>query len=693
MPTYHEILTTDLSALNDSADRWESMAGKFEKQEGVYRDKVYGISMGQTWEGLSADAANATFKITLKEFKNAQTEAKAVASLLRDAHTQFVTLKGKLQTARDEAIAADMQVSDQGLVRYDYSKLSEGEKTALRHDLDYQASISKAVRSWQDHIDQAVRAVTEADDGVRIALKAVVVDSNTNDGTEKGFNADAKGDIEKYEADEVRDIALRINHGEKVSGKELSELQRAFRDNGDDKAFGRTLLDGLGARGTIQFTNRLNDLAHVRDTKHAGDYTAIETGLSNSLATATKDTKSSWYKDWRADMQKAGVARYETDSQGARLDKARGYQSLITLMQHGGGYEGQVLQDLSDDMIEAEKKNPDIWDLKHEYAGKRDGWFANDPVDGALGLMSHDPKTAADYLSDDHRMKYLMHDRDWNVTIHGTEAAKATVYSQGLDADDRVGLGAALQAGATGMDPSDEHAKYVEHSDDNKHILKSSVKYLADEGDKFPPSLRDPMAKVFANHGSTIHEAMSSANMAHSPVPQDELYEVTKQISKSQDSYADLNSGLNHAMVNGVHESGQQDPKDSLTRAGRTVGFLEQARVDAAGDPEVAEFKSKWIVDKAVSYIPVASDDVQAGVDYVTDKWLADEQQKLDDKAADENVAHYENRNEQLMALAEEWRKSHGSDSSSEYGPEDAIDQAATAGIERARGVSGESAK
>jgi hypothetical protein len=45
--------------------------------------------MGQTWTGLSADAANRRFDTTLKEFQNAQVEAKSIASLLRDAHTQL----------------------------------------------------------------------------------------------------------------------------------------------------------------------------------------------------------------------------------------------------------------------------------------------------------------------------------------------------------------------------------------------------------------------------------------------------------------------------------------------------------------------------------------------------------------------------------------------------------------------------
>ena len=68
------------------------------------------------------------------------------------------------------------------------------------------------------------------------------------------------------------------------------------------------------------------------------------------------------------------------------------------------------------------------------------------------------------------------------------------------------------------------------------------------------------------------------------------------------------------------------------------MGFLgASSSVESAGDPKTAEFKHKWVVDQAIGYIPVGGDEIQAGVDYVTDKWLADEQKKLDEKAADKN--------------------------------------------------------
>jgi hypothetical protein len=84
---------------------------------------------------------------------------------------------------------------------------------------------------------------------------------------------------------------------------------------------------------------------------------------------------------------------------------------------------------------------------------------------------------------------------------------------------------------------------------------------------------------------------------------------------------------------------------------------------------------------------------VQEGFDYVTDRWLEDEQKKLDDKHSEDNVQAYSKRNGQLMALAEEWRKLHRLDDGSYFNPKEEINRSASDGIAHAVGVSGESPK
>ncbi|MER5812633.1 hypothetical protein ABT143_31360 [Streptomyces sp. NPDC002033] len=105
-----------------------------------------------------------------------------------------------------------MSVSEQGQVTFDYSRLTPAERSAYQHDADGQAAIRAAVDKWQKHIDDRVKAVSEADTHVKDALEAAVVDSNRDalgkgaDGTLTGFNNYAEGDLAKAKKHEPADI-------------------------------------------------------------------------------------------------------------------------------------------------------------------------------------------------------------------------------------------------------------------------------------------------------------------------------------------------------------------------------------------------------------------------------------------------------------------------------------------------------
>ncbi|WP_405676100.1 hypothetical protein OG292_14410 [Streptomyces sp. NBC_01511] len=89
---------TEFGKLSAAADMWKSKAGEFEKVEKRYRDSVQKVTLGDVWQGESADAASLNFAATRYEYQAAQTQAKATATLLRNAHDQFVELKKQLET-------------------------------------------------------------------------------------------------------------------------------------------------------------------------------------------------------------------------------------------------------------------------------------------------------------------------------------------------------------------------------------------------------------------------------------------------------------------------------------------------------------------------------------------------------------------------------------------------------------------
>ncbi|MFB7913433.1 hypothetical protein [Streptomyces sp. NPDC056061] len=184
-------MSADLSELSTGAVKWKETAAKFKKLADQYERDVHGISIDDSWVGLSAQAANGRFTVTLKEIRGAHQEAKAIAEILRDAHAELTDLRKRVEAVRDDATGAGMRVSDSGVVAFDSTRLTQSERMAYVHDPSFQESARTAADEWAQRLAQAVKAVSEADDGIRLALDAAVLDSDLMDGTLNGFNRKA----------------------------------------------------------------------------------------------------------------------------------------------------------------------------------------------------------------------------------------------------------------------------------------------------------------------------------------------------------------------------------------------------------------------------------------------------------------------------------------------------------------------
>ncbi|MFE6919327.1 hypothetical protein ACFVDJ_35595, partial [Streptomyces rubiginosohelvolus] len=150
------------------------------------------------------------------------------------------------------------------------------------------------------------------------------------------------------------------------------------------------------------------------------------------------------------------------------------------------------------------------------------------------------------------------------------------------------------------------------------------------------------------------------------------------------------------------------NPEDSLNKAGRTVGFLEEARYQATndkkdGDLTDASWKKTWTYHLVGGVLTplgggTLGDPLQRGVDAITAAWLQDKQNEINDTAKDEHQDTYGKRNGQLRAIADEWyqvNKDWARDPSHEgysegYGVYDAIGAAANDGNDKAEGVVGD---
>ncbi|MEU8433392.1 hypothetical protein AB0F18_10815 [Streptomyces sp. NPDC029216] len=156
-------MTTNFGLLVSAAAKWESMAGELQKVESRYGETVQTITMGDNWSGVSAGVARTKFTATRYEYAAAQKQAKAIASLLRGAHEQLTDLKAKLESARDDAVAAGMTVSGEGRVAFDHARLTPAERSAYL----YGGARATAVSPGRGDGDGTRGCVGSADTGFR----------------------------------------------------------------------------------------------------------------------------------------------------------------------------------------------------------------------------------------------------------------------------------------------------------------------------------------------------------------------------------------------------------------------------------------------------------------------------------------------------------------------------------------------
>ncbi|MEU9946637.1 hypothetical protein, partial [Streptomyces lavendulae] len=616
-------------------------------------------------------------------------------------------------------------VDSQANVREDESKLTGQDRMYLRDHPEAVAALNKTIEAWAQRIRDLVQAFADADQGVKVALEAVGVDSNKdafgkgNDDQLNGFNAGAQGDIEVYEARNVEDIATRINSGEKVSAADYAELNRSFRDNSSRAEFTQTFLNGMGAENTLKFTNKLNDHAYGDDKGNKQRYLDLQKGLANSLSNAMQDPKSEFYKNFRTQLNNAGLATYDLKVAGEAVNtvanghgqKVHGYQSLVTLMQQGEGYSGAFLQDLATDIRKAEDKkqggNPDIWDLYGDYNGKDRSWFANDPLDGVLGIIGRDPATSTAYLDPgpdgkNDNLQYLLKDRDWDIT--NTTNWRGNIEIDGADkadTDSRVGLGAALEAATTGhtpLGPKQDPWPVTPHTDAQARVMHDVIGELG-PSQKIHENLREPLARSLASYTEDTHQILGGmgdsryitsatgdgffrdGNTTHVAVTEKDLAQFMRGLSDDPEAYATLHKAESRyislemeKIPDGATGFKQTNP---LSNAGAVLGTYSAIREDVINDDRMsaysaADWKSKMayhviggVVTPLYFTTPVGAagatvsiafgDALQRSVD--TWAWTLGNNMKAEaDATANAGIAdYYLDANHQMRLMVDSW--------------------------------------
>lgn len=688
--SYQDILRVDLSVLVDAADAWKRMGTRFGELQKDYQTHVKSLAENGTWLGVSSISFRLSSTKTEHEFYGAKKQANAIASLLDDAYKQLTELKKKVEAERDAAVEAKMTVSADGVCRTDFSKMTPETAKLIKKDL---AGQQETERYWTQRIADAVQKVADADQGVRLAMQNVTKDKDGK-GDDRGFNSQAMGDIEKYEGKRAADLGTKLNSGE-LSAQERAEFQRLMRDNADDKAYSRTLLNTLGADGTIKMNIALNKSARVTDKGHGKEYLAMQRGLADSLATATEDTNSDFYRQWRKDMQKTGVKYFDgplgPDSPVDGADqKIRGYQSLLTLMQTGNpeNYSPQFLKDLGQDIYKAERDSKgNIWDVNQAYGGKDDGWFANDPLDSTLGIMSSHPGAATSFLDpgpdgSNGKLDYLLKERDWEGIVpeyrewHGNASTGTVDGDPEEGSDARHGFGAALEAATTCHEPlqdGDRGRQPGAHSPEQARVMQHTINTLDSGagGEGIPEGIRKNLGRSLADYVPDTYAILSDQGgnydspgggniWAHGDeaginVNKASLIRVMRGVSEDNQSYAllyeanRLYAAEQLAAAPQNISRGDEVWQNRAADVGAAMGAMNAVGADVIFDER--DDKTAWAADVQrysyhvagglVTEFPFVGDVAQRSIDAIGYEWQKDVTDAANAKAKETESKHY----------------------------------------------------
>lgn len=133
--------------------------------------------------------------------------------------------------------------------------------------------------------------------------------------------------------------------------------------------------------------------------------------------------------------------------------------------------------------------------------------------------MAKDPDSATYFLDPEapgnknEHLKYLLNDRDmpdpWISTGYGPPIE--------MDGEKTAGLGAAIQAAATGHTDGEKLGPPGPHTEGQARVMHNAIRLLDDEvgGDEFPEDLeglRQPMAKALVDYVGDTHEILGGQN-------------------------------------------------------------------------------------------------------------------------------------------------------------------------------------
>ncbi|MGW0979876.1 hypothetical protein ACWD33_03415 [Streptomyces xiamenensis] len=658
MPGYEQLNNVDFRSLDAAIEDWRQTKGDLDALAAEAAQGLLSKIEASQWRGENATVSREFIIRAGSEFEYAHQQAQAVFTILTDFRAVLAAHQRSLQELAQEARQQGLYVQANGTVIEQpdgpYSDLGLeqsgpllGPGTSSRQaDIDHFAARIQAVLAEAATQDETTARALRENIGEEREHFAPVTAESLFDGARAQGIADAQEYLDLIESE-------AYNTQEGID--RLNELAAAQSHN---EHFATYLATGLGAEGTLEFW------ADVLDGPESGEvsdaYRESVLQLRENLG-VTFGTASESHRDgmdaWRNDMIALGSERIGT---GAAMNPY-GFQIMSDLMMHGN-YNKDWLVDYGAGLVNAEQEmafdTAQFWANAapvEEYRRVIGDEYRADPFTGFMRALGNNPDAATAFLLTEDPQDYA----EYIVTVRETPRTDGDAVHEET--------GQALFAAATGINPHDPAALYVEHTADHDAARDRVLALGSALGNDFPPEFRDPMAKILVNHGGAVIDTTGS-QLAEKPLIHRDLSVVATQISRDPGSYGILNEGINYFLVESFHDTETASgsplaPEDTLARAGQTVGFLEQARNDAlygemAQEESDAAWNARWqyhAFGSVANFIPELGDIVQRGVDVYTQAWLDDELARIEGEYSEERYVVTESRVNQLGSLANAW--------------------------------------
>ncbi|KUH35564.1 MULTISPECIES: DUF6571 family protein [Streptomyces] len=490
MVTLQELRDLRLGRLGTAVAHWEQTVRKLaalaEGGDGVSAADLAARAKAAHWKGDNATVTKAFTVTTARQFTDILTEARSVHAVLRDAHTALAGHQRDLTAALARWHAEN--------VRFDARGRAHG---VVRH-ADNSAPDKPVAPEVLQAAAQEVAAILEAaSETDRVAGRALLRHArSTHDFDETGYRSLRDADRAQGLADV--NAALRLAaKGPDLTDAELQRFNLLARHHRDNPAFAEAFATRLGARGTLEFWRGLAGGPYPgprADSARAELLAATQKYLGTTLATASHGT-SPEMRAWRSGVIAAGGERVGENG-------PYGFQVTSALMRHGT-WDSGFLNAYGGELIEFERANPrhggpeELWATTRgqrlTYPETDSPVLANDPVNGFLEALGHNPRASLEFFTDHDHWKYLVDKaptnaeaRDWPTDRDG----KTPGYAH---------LGHALEAATLGypydaVNPQVPSGTSAETTAARNSLMENVVEYYGspsaiDRHDGIRPSL------------------------------------------------------------------------------------------------------------------------------------------------------------------------------------------------------------